>query len=86
MDTSSQGITMMPLKPEVRGHIIVESVMQFLVFVVVGLRFYSRRFLGAGIGIDDLIILLSALLSAVVFGLMVASKLLFEPPHRFSFR
>uniref|UniRef100_A0A8H7KFP1 Rhodopsin domain-containing protein n=1 Tax=Bionectria ochroleuca TaxID=29856 RepID=A0A8H7KFP1_BIOOC len=65
-------ITPFPLKHEILVHVAVESMIQFFVFVVVGLRLFARSCMGAGLGLDDYMIIIALLLSCVVYGLMVA--------------
>ncbi|CAI6095067.1 hypothetical protein V2G26_005126 [Clonostachys chloroleuca] len=65
-------ITPFPLKHEILVHVAVESMIQFFVFVVVGLRLFARSCMGAGLGLDDYMIIVALLLSCVVYGLMVA--------------
>lgn len=70
--TAPEGWKPLPLKPEIQAHIAAESVVHFIVLLVVGLRFFSRSFLGAGLGIDDLMIFFAVLTSSAVYGLIIA--------------
>ncbi|RYO83991.1 hypothetical protein DL766_008348 [Monosporascus sp. MC13-8B] len=54
-----------------RRHIIVTSLINALSLVVVGLRIYSRKFTGAGVGWDDIFIVAAAVLGnllLILFG------------------
>lgn len=53
------GVVFVPLKPEVVGHVVANSIILFLVVVVVSARFASRMYLGSGLGTDDWLILVA---------------------------
>jgi hypothetical protein len=50
-------IVVIPMKDYVVGHVIANSVVQFLVVLVVCARFVSRIKFGSGVGTDDWLIL-----------------------------
>jgi hypothetical protein len=45
-----------PVRPDVQAHLVINCVIGGVVFVVVVARLIARQFMGAGIGLDDLLI------------------------------
>lgn len=52
-------VVFVPLKPAVVGHVVANSIIEFLVILVVSARFASRIYLGSGLGTDDWLILVA---------------------------
>lgn len=67
--------TYLPLKSEVVGHIVANSIFQFLVLTVVAARVASRIYLGSGLGADDWLILVATTLSIGLFSIVCFRKL-----------
>lgn len=57
-------IVKIPMKDYVIGHVITNSVVQFIVILVVSARFASRIYLGSGLAADDWLILAATVSSS----------------------
>jgi len=60
-----------PVRPDVQAHLVINCVIGCVVFIIVVARLVARKFMGAGVGLDDLLIacaLVSKLISLVAGG------------------
>lgn len=53
------GIIFVPLKPDVVGHIVANSILQLIVISIVTARIVSRIYLGPGLATDDYLMLVA---------------------------
>jgi hypothetical protein len=54
--TSIMLTVLFPVRPDVQAHLAINCVIGGVVLVIVLARLFARQFMGAGIGLDDLLI------------------------------
>lgn len=71
-------VVFVPLKPSVVGHVVANSIIEFLVILVVSARFASRVYLGSGLGTDDWLILVATVRKCLLLVGKYETKKLFR--------
>ncbi|KAH9909476.1 hypothetical protein F4778DRAFT_711631 [Xylariomycetidae sp. FL2044] len=57
------------VRPDVRAHLVINCVVGFLVLFIVSARLFARKYMGAGIGLDDILIVCAVPLCFALLGI-----------------